>query len=318
MRIVAMVHLFPPRHNAGAEIMLVNLLRPLVKRGHTVEAVISRQTEAIDPYDFDGITVHPRVDDPQPFVRRADLVISHLENVPRATALCKGYGRPLAILCHNTFDQTRKHIEAAGDMPGMVVFNSEWMRAELGAHRNGMVVRPPVAESDYATTPGDRVTLVNLSPTKGGNLFWTLAQQMPDVKFLAVKGAYGDQIEHGLPNVELVEHVDGRDMREAVYGQTRILLMPSDYESWGRVGVEAMCSGIPVIAHPTDGLTESLGSAGVFVDRDDADAWEQEIRRLLKAPAWQSASKKARARARELDPVRDIDRWVTAVERFQR
>lgn len=319
MRVVAMVHLFPPRHNAGAEVMLVNLLRPLVKRGHTVEAVLSRQDGgSTEPYEYDGITVRPRVDDPQPYVRTADFVITHLENTPRAVALCKGYARPLAILCHNTFDQTRKQIDNAAGLPGAVVFNSHWMRAELGNRTNGLVVRPPVDATDYATTPGDRVTLVNLSPTKGGNLFWSLAQRMPDVKFLAVTGAYGDQVVQALPNVEIVDHIDGRSMRDTVYGQTKILLVPSDYESWGRVGVEAMCSGIPVIAHPTDGLKESLGAAGTFVDRRDEDDWESEIRRLLKPAAWQAASKKAKARARELDPKRDLDAWVAAVERFAR
>jgi len=70
--------------------------------------------------------------------------------------------------------------------------------------------------------------------------------------------------------------------------------MPSEYESWGRVGVEAMASGIPVIAHPTPGLQESLGDAGVFVDRNDIDGWERAIRRLLTPRAYGTASKKAR------------------------
>jgi len=244
-------------------------------------------------------------------------VVSNLENVPRAIALCKGFGKPLAILAHNTFAMTRAHITHAADLRGLVVFNSHWMAAELGGHEKGIVVRPPVFANDYATTPGDKVTLINLSPTKGGNLFWDLARRMPDVKFLGVKGAYGEQVEHDLPNVEVLEHVCGHDMRERVYGQTRVLLMPSDYESWGRVGVEAMCSGIPVVAHPTEGLTESLGHAGIFLDRGNGDAWENELRRLGKPQAWRAASKKAKARAVALDPAADIDRWVTAVEGFE-
>jgi len=90
--------------------------------------------------------------------------------------------------------------------------------------------------------------------------------------------------------------------------------MPSDYESWGRVGVEAMASGIPVLAHPTDGLVESLGSAGVFCDRDDADAWQAAIESLDARDAYRAASRKAKARSKQLDPAADLAAWCGAVE----
>src|SRR5690606_19301196 len=113
-----------------------------------------------------------------------------------------------------------------------------------------VVVRPPVAAAEYATEPGDHVTIVNLFPNKGSALFWRLAERMPDVPFLAVRGGYGHQDIRRVPNVEVVPHLPCHRMRDEVYARTKILLMPSEYESWGRVGVEAMCSGIPVIAHP--------------------------------------------------------------------
>jgi glycosyltransferase involved in cell wall biosynthesis len=94
--------------------------------------------------------------------------------------------------------------------------------------------------------------------------------------------------------------------------------MPSERETWGMTGVEAMASGIPVIAHPTPGLLESLGDAGVFVDRSDADGWVEQIERLHDPTEWATASAKALTRAAELrDLMRDdIARFVTEVERF--
>jgi len=137
---------------------------------------------------------------------------------------------------------------------------------------------------------------------------------MPEQHFLAVTGAYGEQILPDLPNVEILEHVRGEDMREQVYARTRVLLMPSSYESWGRVGVEAMASGIPVLAHPTPGLCESLGEAGLYVDRNDIDGYEATLQRLLTPSEYRLASKRAKARSAELDPSIDLTAWCAGVE----
>lgn len=314
MRILAMIHLAPPRHCAGAEMMLFSMLRPLVERGHHVDALLSRETPDTEPYDYRGITVHPfrTKDDPWPFARNADLVITHLENTARAVVLCSMLDRPLVQLIHNTQPTTRMWSSCKGEI---LVYNSQWMAEDFGNDPRGIIVRPPVFAQDYRTTPGDAITLINLSAAKGGELFWEMARRFPDRKFLAVKGAYGKQITYDLPNVEIREH--GGDMR-AVYGSTRILLMPSDYESWGRVGVEAMCSGIPVIAHPTPGLRESLGDAGTFCDRDDPDEWQRALSALVDRRKWGRASRLAKRRAKELDPTEDIARWCDAVERYER
>lgn len=311
MRILAMVHLAPPRHCAGAEMMLVSMLRALVERGHSVDMLLSRPTLDAEPYDLHGITVRPRVGKSDPFrhIPAADVVVTHLENTPRAVILSRQFGVPFVIVEHNDSDTSRAW--AVADAAALVL-NSEWMADTFGRPANGLIVRPPVLAGDYVTTPGEKVTLVNLCEEKGGALFARLAERMPDVEFLGVVGAYNRQIIPDLPNVEIREH--GTDMR-AVYGSTRLLLMPSSYESWGRVGVEAMHSGIPVIAHPTPGLRESLGPAGAFFDREDVDGWEAAIRRLLRPRAWRTASHAALARAAELDPTEDLNRWCDAVER---
>jgi glycosyltransferase involved in cell wall biosynthesis len=75
-----------------------------------------------------------------------------------------------------------------------------------------------------------------------------------------------------------------------------------------------MCSGIPVVAHPTPGLMEALGEAGIFADRDDLDAWEAAVKRLFSPKVYPQASKAAAARAAGLDPAAELDLWVTAME----
>jgi len=328
LRIVARAHAMPPEHNAGAEHMLVSMLRPLVERGHDVQVWLSRYGRAHKEYEYRGIRVVPlesRLDFPTA-VKRADALIAHLETVPSAAAMARGYGAPLVVVCHNTHRPTFRDAAAGGT--ALAVYNSLWMQREaelfFAEYPKGvrptseLIVRPPVFADEYATRPGKAITLVNCNPEKGGKVLAALAKRMPDQQFLAVRGAYGEQILPDLPNVEVVEHVRGEDMRERVYGRTKVLLMPSSYESWGRAGVEALASGIPVVAHPTPGLTESLGEAGIFVDREDLDGYEAVLRKLLSPPEYRLASKRAKARSAELDPAADLATWCTAIEGLAR
>lgn len=175
-----------------------------------------------------------------------------------------------------------------------------------------MSATPPVDVARFATTPGDRVTLINLSESKGGELFWRLVRCAPHRQFLGVKGAYGHQYIEERPNAVVVPHT--ANIRDDVYARTRILLMSSERETWGMTAVEAMASGIPVIAHPTLGLMESLGPAGIFVDRNDGQAWLDQIERLHDLGEWAEASAMSLARSAELDPAPDLDRFLNALE----
>ncbi|TGB13886.1 glycosyltransferase family 4 protein [Streptomyces sp. MZ04] len=324
LKIVARVHAFPPEHNAGAEHMLVSMLRPLVERGHDVSVWLSRYGQAHKEYEYRGIKVIPlesRLDFPTA-IRRADVLLAHLETVPPTASMARGYGKPMIVVCHNTHRPTFRDAAAGGT--ALAVYNSLWMEREAELFfaeypksirpERSLIVRPPVFAGEYATKPGKAITLINCNLEKGGKVLEALARRMPEQQFLAVRGAYGTQLLPDLPNVEVVEHVDGQSMRETVYARTRVLLMPSSYESWGRVGCEAMASGIPVVAHPTPGLCESLGEAGIFVDREDIDGYEAVLRKLASAAEYRLASKRAKARSVELDPAADLAAWCQAVE----
>lgn len=328
LQIVVRVHAMPPEHNAGAEHMLVSMLRPLVERGHDVSVWLSRYGKAHEEYEYRGIRVVPletRLDFATA-VRKADVLVSHLECVPSTSALARGYGKPVVVICHNTHRPSFR--DMASGSTALAVYNSQWMRAEaqlfFAEYPKSvrppveLIVRPPVFAEDYRTKPGRAVTLVNCNPEKGGKVLEALARRMPEQQFLAVRGAYGEQILPDLPNVEVVEHVDGQSMREQVYARTRVLLMPSSYESWGRAGVEALASGIPVVAHPTPGLCESLGEAGVFVDRNDIAGYEAVLRKLAAPAEYRLASKRAKARSAELNPAAELAGWCNAIEALAR
>ncbi|MFF3928277.1 glycosyltransferase family 4 protein [Streptomyces hirsutus] len=323
-----MFHAYPPAHNAGAEWAAHSLLRELAARGHTVDVLLSQPVDPDVVYVLDGVTVHPHRGkaDPGRWLRgedRAQVIVTHLENTPRASVLGEVHRIPVVHLLHNSFEKSKSWLVKGS--PTLVVYNTAWMKADAEAWWRiqrgerpmpwGITVHPPVAMADYQATPGDRITLINLTQEKGAQVFYDLAERMPRRKFLGVVGGYGQQIiRDDLPNVEIIPHTPGDRMAKDVYARTKILLAPSSYESYGRVAVEAMCSGIPVIAHPTPGLLESLGDAGAFCDRDDLDAWEATIKRLSVPAVYRAASKAASARAAGLDPQAELDAWVTAME----
>ncbi|WP_079104837.1 glycosyltransferase family 4 protein [Streptomyces prasinopilosus] len=323
-----MFHAYPPTHNAGAEWAAHSLLRALAERGHTVDVLLSQPADSDDVYVLDGVTVHPHrgKDDPGRWLRgedRAQVIVTHLENTPRASVLGEVHRIPVVHLLHNTYEKSKSWLVKGS--PALVVYNTAWMKADVEAwwrvHRGDrpmpwdITVHPPVSVEDYQATPGDHVTLINLTAEKGAEIFYALAERMPRRKFLGVIGGYGQQIvRDDLPNVEIFPHTPGDRMAKDVYARTRVLLAPSVYESYGRVAVEAMCSGIPVVAHPTPGLMESLGDAGFFADRGDVDAWEAAVKRLFSPKVYPQASKAAAARAAGLDPAAELDLWVKVME----
>lgn len=306
MRVVACPPKYPPRSRVGAWLSTHRCLVELVKRGHDVE-VATLVGRPHPPYTLDGVHVRAGNYLADELPATADVVISHLGDDGRAHAAALAAGVPSVRLGHGGLPP-----HAAIDGAALVIWNSQSFADEIGWDGPQIVVHPPVDPDAYRTRRGERVTLVNLSAEKGVDTFVNVAKRLPDVPFLGVLGGYGWQHEPDLPNVVTMPPV--QDMRE-VFGLTRVVIMPSERETWGRVGVEAFASGIPVIAHPTPGLREALGFAGIFIDRDDVDGYVAAITDLFDDPAlYRLRSKEAFERSAELDPADDLARFVEAIE----
>ena len=288
-------------------------MRHLVRRGHQVTAFGFRDYGR--PWTIDGVDVHTSTRGGSHVHRlaaEADVVVSHIGDGGRGGQVAERAGIPLVQMAHG-------FMSAPHRAASLVVFVSDWMQREH-AHRMTVptiVCHPPTDPADYRINddPYDRadVTIINCSPPKGIRTAWRVAERLPDRTFLGVKGGYGSQIEPRARNFQVIPST--QNMRDDVYARTRILLMPSEYESWGMVGVEAMAAGIPVIAHPAPGLVESLGRrAGTFVHRDDTDGWVDAIRALDDRDAYAAASERALARVNALRLTAGGGRFARAVE----
>lgn len=263
--------------------MLDSILRWLAGRGHDCRVNVPGE-----PYTWHGVKVSQNIRD----LDGSHMVFTHLDRTNEAEVLCEAV--PLVHLVHNESTLGVFNVHKRD----LIVHNSEWIARLCPAERS-VIVHPPVFAADYKVKPGRCITLINLNEAKGARLFWELAYLMPDQQFLAVKGGYGVQIVESAPNVTVMEQT--ADMRE-VYAKTRVLLMPSTYESYGRCAIEAACSAIPTVANGTPGLREALGKAGTYPATLDAQCWERAIRRM----DWPAKSRQAKARFDSLDPESEL------------
>lgn len=345
MKITALIHLFPPEHCAGSETTLHAALRGLVVRGHEVRVICANSKTA--PYVIDGISVvrPPRRGQDswlQDYVRGSDLLVTHLDLTNQAMALAMSTKIPLVHFVHNDSQLMCWRVDARVPYKNaLAVYNSRWLAAKP-SHYYGqempkewlapsIVVHPVVEREHYECERGTKITLVNPTPGKGVETFKALARLMPNREFLAVEGGYGEQMivspdgptKHGQMrasgNIEWMAHTP--DIRN-VFRKTKVLLMPSDYESFGRVGIEAACCGIPTVAHPTVGLKEAFGEAGIFIDRNEVAAWFNEVERLMTDDIYyHQRSQIVLDLAAKIDPEAEFDRlekaFIETAERYQ-
>jgi len=316
MKIAVFPHFYIPYRNAGSETMLHAMCKRLIEAGHEVVVWATVLPEAPPYYEYEGVPVYVTnvvYGRQQIKAWKPDVIVSHHDNTQRAARISADLGIPFVFIMHNDFLANQELLTLK---PDLTVFNTEWIRAKFDHVVNrSMVLHPPVWAHEHATTPGDMITLVNLNEHKGARIFYEMAKRFPDEKFLGVVGGHGDQIiDDSLPNVTIQPQT--ANMKDDVWARTRVLLMPSIYESYGMAGVEALASGIPVVAHPTSGLKESQGPFGLFLDRGDLNAWENTLLRLSDPKEWHTASVLAKKRSQELDPAPELDRWVEEVERL--
>jgi glycosyltransferase involved in cell wall biosynthesis len=78
-----------------------------------------------------------------------------------------------------------------------------------------------------------------------------------------------------------------RESLDRLFAQAAIVLIPSRYEPFCLVALEAMRSGAPVLASAVDGLLEVVGpeSGGRLIASRDPNVWCAEIRKLLSSPS---------------------------------
>ncbi|MYR62707.1 hypothetical protein GTY54_43070, partial [Streptomyces sp. SID625] len=231
MRVLALLPVYGPTPT-GAHVTTRQYVHGLVAAGHQVDVVTTTVTLPATVRTEDGVRVWPlgywwRASQ----TVRPELLLSHHGDRRAAGLVPQVRGVPHVLLVHGM--SSNRYL----GRPALAWFPSQACRAHHTGYRGpALVLPPPVDPGRYLTTPGQSVTLNGHSQAKGADILAAVAAELPGTRFLVVRGS-GQPVplEH-LPNVELVDRMDPRRL----YARTRLLLMPSARESYGRVGVEAM------------------------------------------------------------------------------
>ena len=111
-----------------------------------------------------------------------------------------------------------------------------------------------------------------------------LIQHLPIKLYIGGEGSQEKelkQLAQGLKNIEFVGRVDNvPSFLQAV----DIVVIPSRWEPWGNVCLEARAAGKPIIASDVDGLTEQVQNCGLLIPPDNPEALAGAIEQVVSLP----------------------------------
>jgi len=317
MSVVALTHGYPPFWNMGGEVSLHRTL--IAARG---DKFVLTGTEK--EYDFEGVhakSIHARdvldiKTDPNPIAKQlkdldATVVIGQNELSLAAVRSARIVGATPIVNVHTPPRYGRNLADAMYETD-YAIYNTRTAAEEWG-EPNALVVHPPISPLPKNTmTGGDAYTVLSSLVNKGVEVVLALAQIYPNQRFIIVRSPA--EPTHGLkdieervaklPNVELHPRVPPEEV-EVYLRQTRILLVPSRYETYGMSAIEAAGYGIPCVHVDTPHVREGIGDGAILVPPMDVKATAAAIETIEKN--YDLYSLNARKRAEWLHVRQEIE-----------
>jgi glycosyltransferase involved in cell wall biosynthesis len=137
----------------------------------------------------------------------------------------------------------------------------------------------------------------------GGQLFQKLKQTVTEKKL--------DKI------IELTDRIDAEDMPQ-VYRQNDIFISASKMEGMSNAMLEAMASGLPIIATRCEGLDELIAENGLVIENASAEEIAKAIKKLIDDPGLRSQmSIAARKKAEQFTWGSIAEQYLSIYERVK-
>jgi len=329
MSLVALSHGYPPFWNLGGEVSLHRTM--IAARGdkHVLTA-----TE--EPYVFEGVNVDKiltrNVLDTHTDTARIALQLKQLNakvvigQNELSLAAVKGATsvNATSIVNVHTPPQYGRGIADAMYETDYAIYNTRTAAVEWG-EPDGLVVHPPISPLPSSTiTGGDAYTLLSSLFNKGVLTVLELAKLYPDKRFIIVRSPA--EPTHGiknleeraaqLPNVELHPRVPPEEVHK-YFEQTRILLVPSRYETYGMSAIEAAGYGIPCVHVDTPHVREGIGDGAILVPPQSTPATAAGIDLIEKNYDLYSSNARKRAEWLHVRQEIELERFADFIENIQ-
>lgn len=321
MTIVALSHGYPPFWNMGGEVSLHRTIAPLDGKKVVLTATDKEyyfegvKVKKINTPDVLNINANPHPIAEQLREVNARVVIGQNELSLPAVLAAKAVGAISMVNVH-TPPKYGRAIRQAVATADYAIYNTETSAKEWG-EPEAIVLHPPINKiPDRLIKGGDAYTLLSSLLNKGVEVVLELAKRYPDKRFIIVRSPA--EPTHGLrdleeraaklPNVELHPRVSPEEVYK-YFEQTRILLAPSRYETYGMSAIEAAGYGIPCVHVDTPHVREGIGDAAVLVPPLGVEETARGIEMI--ESDYEAYSVRARAKAEWLQ-----DRQVMEMQRF--
>ena len=110
--------------------------------------------------------------------------------------------------------------------------------------------------------------------------------------------------------VNYINYVDDNTLK-ILYNMATLFIFPSYYEGFGIPPLEAMQTGIPVLASKTSSLIEVVGEGGILHEPNNYEAFATDIERLLnETELYQEMKKKALLQAKNFSKEKSIKELI--------
>lgn len=311
MTTVAISHGYPPLWNMGGEVSLHRSMNAV--RGRRVVLTNTQAEYYIDGIQVKQIKTSDVLDieaDPKPIAKQlieldARAVIAQNE-LSLPAVLAAREAEAISIVSVHTPPRYGGNIKKAVYHSDYAIYNTK-AAATKWNDLQSLVLHPPINPIPTNTsTQGDAYTLLSSLVNKGVQVVLDLAKAHADKRFIIVRSpaeaTHGiedleDQVAK-LPNVELHPRVSPENVYKYLE-QTRILLVPSKYETYGMSAIEAAGYGIPSIHVDTPDVREGIGEAAYLIKPLSLEGATKGIAEI--EANYQEYSDKARTRAEYIE-----------------
>lgn len=292
IKILCYLKLYALKNKSGGELYLHYLLKQIKERyNEKVEIkVLLPENEEIKHFVYDGIDIYETNEiNSLDYIKHCDVLITQLDFAPQSLEIGLKLNKKCILILHCHLSEYDKFIyndKVLKIINSKNIYNLIKKENKNREINNYFIIYPFTDFYKYnkhcmEIKDREYITLVNPQRIKGGDVFLQLIKKFPNKKFLLVEGGYYPHLQElhrfkNLPNCHLVKNTD--NMIDDVYNKSKIVLMPSRWDTWGMVASESRAMGIPCICNKNcEGLVENMGKVNLYGITPNEDANENNI-----------------------------------------